>query len=188
MERPSRTELPDFWRRRTGISNWPIEDLLFGLSDRFVDQVIVDPATEAYQRRPLLFLANHQVGIESLLFSLLSPVVNGQSTVALAKDEHRTSWVGRLLELILSWPGVVDPALVTFYERQDPASFAAVVEDLKRRAARQNILIHVEGTRAHSCQAKVERMSGVVIGLDGRRRQAAHEPYGRYGQVDGHGE
>ena len=165
VERPSRAVLADFWRTRTGISDWPIEDLLFGLSDRFVDRMVVDPAVEAFQGRPLLFLANHQVGVESLLFSLLSPSVNGMSTVALAKSEHRSTWVGRLLELILAWPGAVDPSLLTFYDRQDPGSFGAVVDDLKLRADNQNILIHVEGTRAHSCRAKVERMSGVLIEL-----------------------
>ena len=165
IDRSSRAWLSEFWRRRTTVADWPIDDLLFGLSDRFVDRVIVDPAVETFRGKPMLFLANHQIGVESLLFSLLSPSVNGMSTVALAKNEHRTSWVGRLLELILAWPGAVDPALLTFYDRQDPGSFAAVVEDLKRRADSQNILIHVEGTRAHSCRAKVERMSGVLLEL-----------------------
>src|SRR5262249_42751917 len=89
----------DYWRRRIGIGPWPIEDFYYGLIARFVgDVVFSDPEGFARVRgRSCLYLANHQVGIESLLFSVLAAGLSDTPTVTLAKAEHRSSWLGRLI-------------------------------------------------------------------------------------------
>ncbi|MFZ8452892.1 hypothetical protein ACO1MT_15220, partial [Staphylococcus aureus] len=89
----------------------PVEDLYYGLCERFVgDVVLSDPeAFAAVRGRSCLYLANHQVGVESLLFSVLAAGLSGTPTVTLAKAEHRTSWLGTLIAHNFRYPGVVDP-------------------------------------------------------------------------------
>lgn len=63
-----------WWSRWFGIGRWPVEDLYYSLIERFVRRVVVqDPtALAATQGRPVLYLANHQVALESLVFSIIA--------------------------------------------------------------------------------------------------------------------
>ena len=66
------------------------------------------------QGRGVIFLANHQVAVESLLFSALLSSLTGVSIQTIAKASHRDTWVGRLVELCLRrlvLPDVVGRAL-----------------------------------------------------------------------------
>src|SRR4029078_11652498 len=99
------------------IAAWPVQHLYFGFISRFVgDVVLTDPdAFAAVRGRSCLYLGNHQVAIESLLLSPLVVVLSGVSTVTLAKAEHRTTWIGKLIELSFSYPRVPDPKMITFF-------------------------------------------------------------------------
>ncbi|MEE8525578.1 MAG: beta-ketoacyl synthase N-terminal-like domain-containing protein, partial [Thermoanaerobaculia bacterium] len=108
---PSRLDvepLRRFWRRFLGVGRWPVEDLFVGLVERFFRRVtLADPAAwEAVRGRPLLFLGNHQVMIESLLFSVVSAALSGLPVKTLAEVERRTSWVGQLIDHSFSYPQV----------------------------------------------------------------------------------
>ena len=63
-----------YWRSWFDIGPWPTEDIYYGLIERFVRQVHVpEPAAlEAVRGRSCLFLANHQTGVESLLFAIIA--------------------------------------------------------------------------------------------------------------------
>lgn len=54
-----------YWRKRFAIGAWPVEDLYYGLIERFVgDVVIANPEAFARVRgRSCLYLANHQVAV-----------------------------------------------------------------------------------------------------------------------------
>ncbi|WP_437302134.1 beta-ketoacyl synthase N-terminal-like domain-containing protein [Sorangium sp. So ce388] len=157
------------WRAWFGIGAWPVEDLYYGLIERFVgDVVIADP--EAWGRargRSCLYLANHQVAVESLLFSVLVSALSGVSTVTLAKAEHRGTWVGELIRQSFTYPGITDPGLITFFDREDRDSLMRIIGDLAIDMAQRgkNVMVHVEGTRALSCRKPVVKMSSSFIDM-----------------------
>ena len=161
--------LRSYWRERIGVGPWPIEDLYFGLIARSVgDVVIVDPdAFAAVRGRSCLYLGNHQVGIESLLFSVVLSALSGTPTLTLAKAEHRTSWLGTLIAHSFAYPGVTDPRLITFFDREDRESLLGVVGEIgaEMRAGAKSAMVHVEGTRSLACGRPVEKMSSAFIDL-----------------------
>ncbi|MCK6516165.1 polyketide synthase dehydratase domain-containing protein, partial [Myxococcota bacterium] len=158
-----------YWSARFDLGRWPVEDLYYGLIRRYVRGVIVqDPQAHAQLRgRPLLYLANHQVGVESLLFSVLASALNALPTVTLAKAEHRASWLGDLIRECFTWPGVVDPQVITYFDRDDKASLPAIIQELaaEMAAGERSVMVHVEGTRSLECRTPVQKMSGAFIDL-----------------------
>lgn len=146
-----------------------MEDLYYGLCERFVGRVVVeDPAAfAAWRGRPLLYLGNHQTGVESLLFSILASGLGGLPTVTLAKAEHRGTWLGRLIQHCFTWPGVRDPRVITYFDRQDKASLPAIIQELgaEMAAGARSVMVHVEGTRALECRTPVQKMSGAFLDM-----------------------
>lgn len=158
-----------YWRDHIGIGPWPIEDLYYGLIERFVGDVVLDDA-EAFAKlrgRSCLYLANHQVGIESLLFSVLASALSGTSTVTLAKAEHRTSWLGTLIAHSFAYPGVTDPNVITFFEREDRESLIKIVGDIavQMQTTAKSAMVHVEGTRSLAARQPVIKMSSAFIDM-----------------------
>jgi 3-hydroxymyristoyl/3-hydroxydecanoyl-(acyl carrier protein) dehydratase/1-acyl-sn-glycerol-3-phosphate acyltransferase len=163
------TPVTTFWDRWFGIGRWPVEDLYYGLIRRFLRRVVVtDPAAfDAVKGRSLLFLANHQVGVESLVFSIVMSGLTGTSTVTLAKAEHRGTWLGRLIAHNFGYPGVKDPEVITFFDRDDKASLPAIITRLGAEMAGpgKNVMVHVEGTRSLECRTPVIKMSGAFLDM-----------------------
>jgi 1-acyl-sn-glycerol-3-phosphate acyltransferase len=158
-----------FWRSAIGVGPWPIEDLYLGLVERFLGRIVIaDEAAFARVRgRSCLYLANHQVALESLVFIVVASALSGTRTMAMAKAEHQSSWLGRLLTRAIAYPGVIDPGLITFFDRDDHGSFARLAEQAiaDLAASRKSVLVHVEGTRALSSRAPVTRLSASVIDM-----------------------
>ncbi|MEO1269800.1 MAG: 1-acyl-sn-glycerol-3-phosphate acyltransferase, partial [Myxococcota bacterium] len=164
------TSVEAFWERWFGCGRWPVEDLYYGLIARCVRHVITPApdALEAVRGRSCLFVANHQVGVESLLFAILASGLLQVPTVTLAKAEHRTSWLGQLIAHSFTYPGVADPHVITFFDRTDKAALGAIVEQLGASMAvaeGRSVMVHVEGTRSLSCRTPVRKMSGAFIDM-----------------------
>jgi 3-hydroxymyristoyl/3-hydroxydecanoyl-(acyl carrier protein) dehydratase/1-acyl-sn-glycerol-3-phosphate acyltransferase len=161
--------LRSFWTRWFDRGPWPVEDLYYGLVGRFVGRVVVEEpeAYSALRGRSVLYLANHQTGVESLLFSIVASALNEVPTVTLAKIEHRDTWLGRLIAHAFSFPGVTDPRVMTFFDREDKASLVRVIGELaaEMKGPGRSVMVHVEGTRALSCRQPVEKMSGAFIDM-----------------------
>ena len=159
----------NFWRRRMGATAGTHEDLVDALAFAFVNRIVIeDPAAfDAIRGRPAIFVANHQVAIESLLFAALVPGLHERILVALAKAEHRESWLGRLARSIASVSDDTDPENLVFFDRADAASLLTIVNGLRARltASDASILVHVEGTRARVANAPVQRMSSIWVDL-----------------------
>jgi 1-acyl-sn-glycerol-3-phosphate acyltransferase len=159
----------NFWRRRLGATAGTHEDLVDALASAFVNRIVIeDPAAfDAIRGRPAIFVANHQVAIESLLLAGLVAGLHERILVALAKAEHRDSWLGRLARSIASVSGDTDPENLVFFDRADAASLLTIVNGLRARltASDASILVHVEGTRARVANAPVQRMSSIWVDL-----------------------
>jgi 3-hydroxymyristoyl/3-hydroxydecanoyl-(acyl carrier protein) dehydratase/1-acyl-sn-glycerol-3-phosphate acyltransferase len=164
-----------FWRSHLSTTDrpvgpWPGEDLYFALIERFMRRIrIEDPASFSKKvvGRSALYLGNHQVGIESLLFGIVIASLTRIPTLTLAKQEHRETWLGKLILHGFSYPALKDPRVIAYFDRSDPASLPRILAELGQRMAAggQNVMIHVEGTRALSCAQPVSKMSGVFVDL-----------------------
>lgn len=153
---------------------WPVEDLYYGLIERFVRRVhVVDPAAfEAVRGKSILYLANHQTAIESLLFSIAVSGLSRTPTVTLAKIEHQHTWLGQLIQHCFAYPGIVDPKVITYFDRSDPTSLASIIGDLAAEMMGQgpgnrgkSVMVHVEGTRSFSCRQPLYKMSSAFIDM-----------------------
>ena len=169
---PARFDLQpveSYWSRTFGVGRWPVEDLYYGLIRRFVNKVeLADAAAfEALRGRSLLYLANHQVAIESLLFSIIASGLSQVPTVTLAKEEHRGTWLGLLIKLCFAYPGVVDPQVITYFDRSNPSSLAQIIGDLAQQmlSPGKSVMVHVEGTRSLHCRTPVIKMTSAFIDM-----------------------
>ncbi|MFT7521903.1 MAG: 3-hydroxymyristoyl/3-hydroxydecanoyl-(acyl carrier protein) dehydratase, partial [Kiritimatiellia bacterium] len=159
-----------FWDAQFDRTGWPTEDICYGLVNRYVRNVIIEDA-EALQRlegKSVLFLANHQNAVESWLFAIIASGLLHRPTVALAKDEHRHTWLGRISDHSFSWPDVVDPELIVFFDRDNIESLRGIVEGLAPGLAmnKKSVLVHVEGTRSTTCRRiPVKFMASIFVEL-----------------------
>jgi 1-acyl-sn-glycerol-3-phosphate acyltransferase len=158
-----------FWKHWFDRDPWLVEDLYYGLIERFVGKVVLtDPqAFEAVRGRSLLYLGNHQVGVESLLFSVIASGLGQVPTVTLAKAEHRHTWLGKLIAHCFSYPDVKDPKVIAFFDRQDKASLPKILGELAQEMTGpgRSVMVHVEGTRALDCTTPVQKMSGAFLDM-----------------------
>jgi 3-hydroxymyristoyl/3-hydroxydecanoyl-(acyl carrier protein) dehydratase/1-acyl-sn-glycerol-3-phosphate acyltransferase len=163
------TPVVDFWSKWFDRDPWLVEDLYYGLIERFVGKVVLtDPdAFAAVRGKSLIYLGNHQVGVESLLFSVIASGLGQVPTVTLAKAEHRHTWLGKLIAHCFDYPNVEDPQVIAFFDREDKASLPAILGKLAQEMAGpgRSIMVHVEGTRSLDCTTPVQKMSGAFLDM-----------------------
>jgi GNAT superfamily N-acetyltransferase len=148
---------------------WLGDDLYAGLLERYVRRVYVDDpdALEALSGRPALFLANHQVQIESLLVTTLLAALHDTNVVTMANAKHRERWVGWMVHQIFGHPDCHDPENIVYFEQEDRGSMFRLVESLEQRVRSEgcSIMVHAAGTRERSCRDRTERVSSILIDL-----------------------
>jgi 3-hydroxymyristoyl/3-hydroxydecanoyl-(acyl carrier protein) dehydratase len=158
-----------FWQRTLGTLPSPVQALYTGLARQFVGRVVLDDpdAIDGLQGRSVLFLANHQVQIESPLFSFIASGLLDTLTVAISGAKHRTRWIGSLHEATLAWPGVHNPANLLYFDQRQQATLPPILDRLRLRMEREraSLLVHVEGALQRSAGRPVERMSSLFIDL-----------------------
>ncbi len=159
----------DWWADWFGTRGWPTEDLYYGLIEKFVRHVFIpDPiGFGRAQGQPALFLGNHQTAVESLLFSIVASALIETPTVTVAKVEHKDTWVGHLIRHGFSWPGIRDPEVITYFDRDDKKSLMGVIGKLYHGlvSGKRSAMVHVEGTRSFDCTEPVRVMTGKFIDL-----------------------
>ncbi|MEZ4338029.1 MAG: hypothetical protein R3B82_15525, partial [Sandaracinaceae bacterium] len=64
-----------------------------------------------------------------------------------------------------TYPGVEDPGVIAYFDRADPTSLPRIAKELARTTDAKSLMVHVEGTRAHSARQPVEKMSGIFCDL-----------------------
>ena len=167
----TRAAMHHYWTERRGTPEaWLGDDLIDGMLQRYVGKVMTErPDTlEKLHGRPAIFLANHQVQIESLLISNLLPALTGvsMSTVANAKHEHR--WIGEMVRLLEAYPGAATTVdQIVYFNQDDPGSMFTLIDNLRQRLATgsQSFFVHTDGTRSQSCRETTKRCSSVFIDL-----------------------
>lgn len=154
------------WNAMVGAENgWYGQRLFTELLERYVGRVWGLEKLESLAG-PVLFLANHQVQIESLLLTTILTGVTGRNVVALSNAKHRNRWIGELSERIWSSDDdLEDPENIVYFDR-DPASFSGVREVLKQRAeSGESLMVHAAGTRSASARDGTHDVSSALIDL-----------------------
>ncbi len=147
----------------------PLLELGLRLAKQFVRRLVLsDPEGFHRQRQhPALYLANHQTGVESFLFLMLTVAVSGIPAGAIAKSEHRNSWLGRVFQLADRTLGKRNPMFMLFFERANQADLLRLMQEFANQVdgSPRSLLVHVDGTRSLQAGAPVAAVSSVLIDL-----------------------
>ena len=158
-----------YWKQLFGGNLPPLAILFWCLCECFVKHVVQEdpPAMAKMKGRSVLYLANHQVAVESVLFEMMCPAWSELAVLPLSRIEHQQSWLGRLVEFNAFHPRVYDPEQIAYFDRQDRASLLTMVASFRQRlsANEKSLLVHVEGEQNRRARKPIERMSSLWIDL-----------------------
>jgi 1-acyl-sn-glycerol-3-phosphate acyltransferase len=134
---------------------------------------MLDPVEFSARRgRPGIYLANHQVGVESFLFLGMIAAMTGIPAEAIAKKEHRDSWLGQIAQLTEIELKQQSPTRMLFFDREDQGDMLRILNEFGESVADdpRSLLVHVDGTRAVQAGQRIEKVSSVLIDLAIRHR------------------
>jgi hypothetical protein len=159
----------DFWREHANPEPSLVEDITLALMERFVRRVeIADPHAFAKLRgQGVLYLANHQMDLESALFVSLTAGLQGLFTTAMARLELGESWIGPFFDICFQHPKIKDPGILLLIDRDSPEAVLASLEGALDRvqANETSLLVHVEGKHALRAGEPVRVVSASLIDL-----------------------
>jgi 3-hydroxymyristoyl/3-hydroxydecanoyl-(acyl carrier protein) dehydratase/1-acyl-sn-glycerol-3-phosphate acyltransferase len=167
---PDLQQIKTFWTGLSKLDPPPmVEKFFFNLCRHFLKRVVLtDPAKlRELHGRPVIFLANHQVLLESFLFSVVAPAFTGSPILALAKKEQKDSvLVQTAFAACSAFAGTPDDPIV-YFDRSNPAALLPILQRFGKALTDEgrSILVHVEGVRARSCRTSVQTISGALPDL-----------------------
>jgi 3-oxoacyl-(acyl-carrier-protein) synthase/3-hydroxymyristoyl/3-hydroxydecanoyl-(acyl carrier protein) dehydratase/1-acyl-sn-glycerol-3-phosphate acyltransferase len=159
----------DAWRNLLAGTALPVEDICRGLILRFLRQLhIADPeALHAARPGGVIFLANHQVTVESTIFAIVASALMGAPVLTLARIENQTSWLDLLMRHVFAFPGLRTPRMSQYFDRSDSASLPGIIREMSAEmvSSGRSVMVHVEGAMAHSCRTPVRKLSGAFVDM-----------------------
>lgn len=157
-----------WWRQRLG-GGGLIAEMTGALLARFVRRVVVEDAHDlaAWRGRPVIFLANHQVGVETLLFSMLAAALGEVPVASIAKRELAGGWPDYMTGLFGAEFRAKPPVEVLYFDREQQESLPRLLGDYVAGLGTRprSLMLHVEGTRATQANQPVTRLSSVFLDL-----------------------
>ena len=159
----------DCWRSLLAGAAPPVEDICRGMVLRFLRQLhIADPeALHAARPGGVIFLANHQVTVESTIFAIVASALMGAPVLTLARIENKTSWLDRFMQHAFSYPGLRSPRMSQYFDRSEAASLPGIIQEMSADmvSSGRSVMVHVEGAMAHSCRTPVRKLSGAFLDM-----------------------
>jgi hypothetical protein len=122
---------------------------------------------DALRGRPVLYLANHQVGIESFLFGLVAVALGETPFYAVTRTENVGGSLELLLELQKLLLGEGGPARTRAFDTQEPGALHRLLEDYRATVATSgaSMYVAVEGQRELHAGHEVTQVSSVFLDL-----------------------
>jgi acyl transferase domain-containing protein/3-hydroxymyristoyl/3-hydroxydecanoyl-(acyl carrier protein) dehydratase/1-acyl-sn-glycerol-3-phosphate acyltransferase len=166
----ARAAMRRYWPQHRGTGEaWLGADLLDGMFDRYVGRVVTErPDTlERLRGRPAIYLANHQVQVESLLISNLLPALTGVAMTTVANAKHESRWIGELVRLFDAYPGATAVDQIAYFDQSDPGSMFELIDRVRQAlvTGSHSFFVHADGTRSQSCRRPTTRCSSVFIDM-----------------------
>jgi acyl transferase domain-containing protein/3-hydroxymyristoyl/3-hydroxydecanoyl-(acyl carrier protein) dehydratase/1-acyl-sn-glycerol-3-phosphate acyltransferase len=142
-------------------------DLRSSLTKQFVSKVVFEDhdGIKLLEGKPVLYLANHQTGIESGLFLSMINVFNKVPAKAIAKVEHIESWMGQLLSIGNKKFNNNPPSSFIPFNRDKQTDLLKLLANLAEtnKTSPCSLLVHVDGTRSSEANSKVTNVSSALI-------------------------
>ena len=158
-----------FWAERLGVDRWLGQDLTEGLVRTYVrDVVFEDPVGfDQIRQGGAIFVANHQVQLESILVTHLLPVLLGHDVVTMANAKHATRWIGWLIDRLRTYPGAAPFTPIVYFDQAIPGSMTDILSGLSDDLShgRRSIFVHAQGTRSHFGPDPVTKLSSAFLAL-----------------------
>ncbi|MBU2983761.1 polyketide synthase dehydratase domain-containing protein [Saccharophagus degradans] len=160
----------DYWRASISANGGLVEDIFMAIAHRFTGTIknnnICSGKLIQAQRdskpKGVLYLANHQVGVESVLFAIAMSALNGMPVSALAKKEHAHSWIGNMLTALAPFNA---KNLLTLINRENPTAVLQVMGKAMQAVAmgEHSLLVHIAGTRSLAAREAQTTISSSLI-------------------------
>ena len=119
------------------------------------------------QESPAIYLANHQVQLESAVATNLISSLTCRRLITLANRKHESRWIGRYLAALSRYPGSTGLDVVEYFDPDRPETMfeilARVREELRRGT--RSFFLHPQGQRGLSAVAPVSKVSAVFLDL-----------------------
>ncbi|MFZ5953320.1 MAG: lysophospholipid acyltransferase family protein, partial [Candidatus Rifleibacteriota bacterium] len=141
-----------------------LHDLLSALFGTFVSRISVQNPIEFMKaaQKPVIYVANHQIGLESPLFMTLAYAVTGLPVQAVAKPDHIDAWLSFLMEFAQDSLEPPNPFSLIYFDRNNPQG---LIDELKASEVKSSLLIHVDGTRSKSADVPAAKISSIFLDL-----------------------
>jgi len=158
----------DYWVAEAG-EHHLVHDVGAALIHKFVREFKLQDSDAFSARRgqPAIYLANHQVGVESFLFLGMIAAMTGIPAEAIAKQEHRDTWLGQISDLTVTELQESSTTRMLFFDREDQSDMLRILNHFGETIQDQprSLLVHVDGTRAKKAGQATEKVSSVLIDL-----------------------
>jgi hypothetical protein len=93
--------------------------------------------------------------------------LTGIPAEAIAKKEHRDTWLGQISQLTVAELQEQSTTRMLFFDRDDQGDMLRILNDFGQTVSDQprSLLVHVDGTRATQAGQPIEKVSSVLIDL-----------------------
>ena len=166
---PDWRSIRDYWIERSAGEHFLVHDIGASLIHKFVHGLINTNPDQFSARKgqPAIYLANHQVGVESFLFLGMIAALTGIPAEAVAKKEHKESWLGQISQLTESELKEDSTTRMLFFDRDDQSDMLRILNNFGETIVDQprSLLVHVDGTRATQAGQPTEKVGSVLIDL-----------------------
>jgi hypothetical protein len=156
-----------YWSESIGVKASIMFDLLSALVKKFVRRVILEDPIQFKKLRetPVLYLANHQTGIESLLFACLMGSLAKTAFCGIVNQQQQDGMLRVLDDLSRRFVDIHIPLRMLVFNQQDRRSLRSLLDRYAAavRQTNESLYVAVEGRRAISAGHKVTRLSSVFI-------------------------
>ena len=114
--------LRDYWQRSSVHSHLILEDLLLGLTKRFIKSIKIEDENDfaAQLDQPQIFICNQQVNLEKILLHfVLAPILSKPLAIVVRKN-HMRPWLAQFLQAIGSYLAPECQAKIFYFEPRLP--------------------------------------------------------------------
>lgn len=145
----------------------PQIDIINGLGRVFFRNLVIEgPPIKAGE--PVIYLANHQCALESLVFGGVMQVCTNSHIKAIAKKEHAESRIGQFTRWSAAHPDADYEDCMCYVDQDHPRALAealrrTIAEDVTEQG--RSLLIHVEGARQNRCRTPLSTAAGFLLDM-----------------------
>jgi hypothetical protein len=161
------SDASDYWNNEVGIKINILFDLIKSLTIKFVRRIILEDPDQftRIQGIPVLYIANHQTGIESLLFAFLIGYLSRTAFRGIINKQQESGMLGILNQISSRFVNVKLPVKMLVFDQQDRKSLYDILDDYSEEIRHENASFYVtaEGRRALTAGHEVSQLSSVFI-------------------------